>query len=52
MIAVVDQLRLVDGKEVLHSERIKAKQNINELLEDLHIQIERKRIKEISERKI
>jgi len=41
----------VDGKEVVHSERIQAKQNFNELLEDLRVQIELKKIKEISERK-
>jgi len=51
LIAVVDQLRYVDGKEVVHSERIQAKQNFNELLEDLRVQIELKKIKEISEPK-
>jgi len=51
MIAVVDQIKYVDGKEIMHSERIQAKQNFNELLEDLRVQIELKKIKKISERK-
>lgn len=52
MIAVVDHIKIVDGKEILHSERILAKQNYKELLEDLHIQIELKRSKELTERNL
>ena len=43
-IAIVDQLEMFDGKEVTPSERIIAKQNLENLTIDLYTKIEMKRI--------
>lgn len=44
MIAIVDQLDVLDGKEVTPSERIQAKQNLESLTIDLYTRIELKRM--------
>jgi len=51
LIAVVDQIKYVDGKEILNSERILAKQSYKDLLEDLRVKVEMKRVEEIANRK-
>jgi len=45
-IALCEQIQFYDGKDVLHSERILAKQNLNDLLIDLNTEIEMKKFKE------
>jgi len=45
-IAMVDSIDFFDGKDVTHSERIVAKQNLNDLLVDLNTEIELKKLKE------
>ena len=47
----MDQLRQIEGKEVVPSEKILAKQKLPELLIDLKTAIEMKRIKDTNERK-
>lgn len=49
-IAIVDQLNYLDGKDVVPSERILAKQRLPELLVELRTQVEMKRIKDENER--
>jgi len=44
LIAIVDQLDILDGKEVTPSERIQAKQNLEPLTVDLYTRIELKRM--------
>jgi len=48
LIAVVDQIKYVDGKEILNSERILAKQSYKDLLEDLRVKVEMKRVEELA----
>lgn len=50
-MAVVDQLDLLDGKEVTPSEKIKAKQNLENLTIDLYTQIEMKKIEKENKKK-
>jgi len=45
-LAMVDSIDFLDGKDVTHSERIVAKQKLNELMVDLLTQIELKKLKE------
>jgi hypothetical protein len=50
-IAIVDQIELFDGKEVLNSERILAKQRMQELQIELLTQIELKNMEKERKRK-
>jgi hypothetical protein len=50
LIATVETLNMVDGTEVLTSERIVAKQKLDELIIELRTAVEMKKIKEESER--
>lgn len=44
VIAVVDQLDMLDGKEVTPSEKIRAKQNLEQLRVELYTRIEMRKI--------
>ena len=44
VIAILDQLESLDGKEIIPSERIAAKQKLNDLYTDLQSHQELKRI--------
>ena len=46
VIGIASQIEYYDGKEVTHSERIVAKQNVNDLLVELNTEIEMKKLRE------
>ena len=49
-VAIVDQLDMLDGKEVTPSERIIAKQNLQDLTVDLYTKIEMKKIEKMNKK--
>ena len=49
-MAIVDQLDMLDGKEVTPSERIIAKQNLQDLTVDLYTKIEMKKIEKMNKK--